>query len=113
MYRLWRKKNIFRSLNKKNLDLEILPAQSSYEEIMSYNPKGIFLSNGPGDPFATGEYAVPTIQKLVKLKIPIFGICLGHLILSLALGAKTKKMYQGHRGANHPVKNLNNNKVFA
>ena len=105
------KKNIFRSLIIKNLDLIILPAQSSFEKVMSYNPKGIFLSNGPGDPFATGDYAVPVIQKLIKIGIPIFGICLGHQILSLAFGAKTKKMYQGHRGANHPVKNLETQKV--
>jgi len=72
---------------------------------------GIFLSNGPGDPFATGKYAVPTIKKLIETKIPIFGICLGHQILSLALGAKTRKMFQGHRGSNHPVKNIETNKV--
>ena len=71
----------------------------------------MFLSNGPGDPFATGEYAVKTINKLINIGIPIFGICLGHQILSLAFGAKTKKMYQGHRGANHPVKNLETQKV--
>jgi carbamoyl-phosphate synthase small subunit len=105
------KKNIFRSLVNKNLDLVILPAQTSFEQIISYNPKGIFLSNGPGDPFATSEYAVPIIQKLINKGIPIFGICLGHQILSLAFGAKTKKMYQGHRGANHPVKNLETQKV--
>ena len=105
------KKNIFRSLVTKNLNLIILPAQTSFEEIISYNPKGIFLSNGPGDPFATGEYAIPVIQKLIEIGIPIFGICLGHQILSLAFGAKTKKMYQGHRGANHPVKNLETKKV--
>ena len=105
------KKNIFRSLISKNLDLVIVPAQSSFEKIIDYNPKGIFLSNGPGDPFATGKYAVPIVQKLIKKGIPIFGICLGHQILSLAFGAKTKKMYQGHRGANHPVKNLETKKV--
>ena len=81
-------------------------AKSSFEDILSLKPDGIFLSNGPGDPFATGEYAIPVIKKLIKHKIPIFGICLGHQILSLALGAKTKKMFQGHRGCNHPVKNL-------
>ena len=105
------KKNIFRSLVTKNLNLIVLPAQTSFEKIISYNPKGIFLSNGPGDPFATGEYAVPVIQKLIGIGIPIFGICLGHQILCLAFGAKTKKMYQGHRGANHPVKNLETQKV--
>ena len=78
---------------------------------MSICPDGIFLSNGPGDPFATGKYAVKTIEKLIETGIPIFGICLGHQILSLVLGAKTKKMFQGHRGGNHPVKNLETNKV--
>ena len=105
------KKNIFRSLIARNLDLIVLPAQTSFEKIISYNPKGIFLSNGPGDPFATGVYAVPIIQSLIKIGIPIFGICLGHQILSLAFGAKTKKMHQGHRGANHPVKNLETRKI--
>lgn len=105
------KKNIFRSLIARNLDLIVLPAQTSFEEIISYKPKGVFLSNGPGDPFATGEYAVPIIKELIKIGMPIFGICLGHQILSLAFGAKTKKMYQGHRGANHPVKNLETQKV--
>ncbi|PPR51178.1 MAG: hypothetical protein CFH14_00769, partial [Alphaproteobacteria bacterium MarineAlpha5_Bin4] len=73
--------------------------------------KGIFLSNGPGDPYATCEIVLPTIRDLIKLKIPIFGICLGHQILSIAFNAKTKKMFQGHRGANHPVKNIINSKV--
>ena len=79
--------------------------------IMSYRPDGIFLSNGPGDPKATGKYAIPIIKELIEMKIPMFGICLGHQLISLALGAKTKKMFQGHRGANHPVKNLITNKV--
>ncbi len=105
------KKNIFRSLTKRNLKITILPADSSFEKIVSYEPKGIFLSNGPGDPFATGKYAVSTIKKLIKINLPIFGICLGHQLLCLALGGKTKKMHQGHRGANHPVKNLETNKV--
>ena len=105
------KKNIFRSLVSRNLKLIVLPAQTSFKDIINYKPKGIFLSNGPGDPFATGEYAVPVIQSLIKIGIPIFGICLGHQILSLAFGAKTKKMYQGHRGSNHPVKNLETQKV--
>ena len=74
--------------------------------IQELKPNGIFLSNGPGDPAATGRYAIPTIQKLIKKKLPFFGICLGHQILALALGAKTEKMKLGHRGANHPVKNL-------
>ena len=78
---------------------------------MKNNPKGIFLSNGPGDPYATTKVIRSTIMNIIDLKIPIFGICLGHQILSIALNAKTKKMFQGHRGANHPVKNLSNNKV--
>src|SRR3546814_1485140 len=73
---------------------------------MAQKPAGVFLSNGPGDPAATGEYAVPVIQKLLDANIPIFGICLGHQLLGLAVGAKTMKMFQGHRGANHPVKRL-------
>jgi len=105
------KKNILRSIAQNNLKAVVLPANSSFKEIISYKPKGVFLSNGPGDPFATGQYAVPVIQKIINVGIPIFGICLGHQILSLALGAKTKKMYQGHRGANQPVKNLINNTV--
>tara|TARA_B100001123_G_C15332082_1_gene1031538 strand:- start:3476 stop:4663 length:1188 start_codon:yes stop_codon:yes gene_type:complete len=105
------KKNIFRSLVSRNLNLIVLPAESTFNEIISYKPKGIFLSNGPGDPHATSEYTTPVIKELIKLGIPIFGICLGHQILSLAFGAKTKKMYQGHRGSNHPVKNLESQKV--
>ena len=100
------KKNILRNLNEHSLLPTILSANSSLEEILETKPQGIFLSNGPGDPFATGKIIIPTIQKLIKKEIPIFGICLGHQILSLALGASTKKMFQGHRGANHPVKNL-------
>ena len=78
---------------------------------MKLKPNGIFLSNGPGDPAATGKYAIPIVQELIKMNLPVFGICLGHQILALALGAKTKKMSLGHRGANHPVKNLINGKV--
>jgi len=78
---------------------------------LNEKPDGIFLSNGPGDPAATGKYAIPVIKQLIKSKLPIFGICLGHQILSLALGAKTSKMHLGHRGANHPVKNLITKKV--
>ena len=81
------------------------------EKIVKLRPDGVFLSNGPGDPAATGKYAIPIVRKLIEKKIPIFGICLGHQILSLALGAKTKKMLLGHRGANHPVKNLITDKV--
>ena len=100
------KQNILRNLVNLNFKPIVVNAKSSFEDILSLKPDGIFLSNGPGDPFATGEYAIPVIKKLIKHKIPIFGICLGHQILSLALGAKTKKMFQGHRGCNHPVKNL-------
>ncbi len=105
------KKNILRNLNKHMFKTVVLPAQSSLNTIMSYKPQGIFLSNGPGDPFATGHYAIPTIKKLIKKQIPIFGICLGHQVLSLALGGKTKKMFQGHRGGNHPVKNMKTKRV--
>jgi len=100
------KKNILRNLNNKFFSTTIISANSSIEDIMKSKPKGIFLSNGPGDPFATGKVIIPVIQDLIKKEIPIFGICLGHQILSLALGATTKKMFQGHRGGNHPVKNL-------
>jgi len=80
-------------------------------DIIKLKPNGVFLSNGPGDPAATGKYAIPIVKELIKKNLPIFGICLGHQILALALGAKTKKMNLGHRGANHPVKNLINGKV--
>ena len=100
------KKNILRNLYSSNFNPTIIPAQSSIKDILSTNPDGLFLSNGPGDPFATAEYIVPVIKEFISRKIPIFGICLGHQIISLALGAKTKKMFQGHRGSNHPVKNL-------
>ena len=105
------KKNILRNLNNANLKSTVMPISSSFQEILATKPKGIFLSNGPGDPLATGKIIMPIIKKLIETEIPIFGICLGHQILSLALGAKTKKMFQGHRGANHPVKNLENNQV--
>ena len=105
------KKNILNCLLDLNLDVILVPAKTSVEKILSYSPNGIFLSNGPGDPKATGKYAIPIIKKLIKSKIPLFGICLGHQLISLALGAKTKKMFQGHRGANHPVKNLETEKV--
>jgi len=105
------KHNIVNSLMNLNAEVIIVPATSNAEMIMSFKPDGIFLSNGPGDPKATGKYAIPTIKKLIETKIPMFGICLGHQLISLALGAKTKKMFQGHRGANHPVKNLTTNQV--
>ncbi len=105
------KKNILRYFSDYNCDVKIVSCKSTAEEISKLKPDGIFLSNGPGDPAATGKYAIKTIQKLIKKDYPIFGICLGHQILALALNAKTKKMKLGHRGANHPVKNLLNNKV--
>ncbi len=105
------KQNILRNLKNLNFNSIILPATSTFKDILKKQPKGIFLSNGPGDPDATIKIILPTIKELIDLKIPIFGICLGHQIISLALGAKTKKMYQGHRGANQPVKNLLNNSV--
>ena len=105
------KRNILRNLNNCNLSPTVLPANSSIDDILKTDPKGIFLSNGPGDPLATGKIIIPTIKEIIKRKIPIFGICLGHQILSLAMGANTKKMFQGHRGGNHPVKNLITNQV--
>ena len=105
------KKNILRYFSNFNCDVIVVPCNLQAEEIVKLKPDGIFLSNGPGDPAATGRYAINIIQKLMKANIPIFGICLGHQLLALALKAKTKKMKLGHRGANHPVKNLINNKV--
>ncbi len=105
------KKNILRSLVDSGFDITIVPAMSSYEDIMSYNPDGVFLSNGPGDPLETAKYAVPVIKELFEANIPIFGICMGHQLIALSLGLKTIKMHQGHRGANHPVKNLENSTV--
>ena len=105
------KKNILNCLLDLDLEVILVPAKTSVEKILSYTPNGIFLSNGPGDPKATGKYAIPIIKKLIKSRVPLFGICLGHQLISLALGAKTKKMFQGHRGANHPVKNLETEKV--
>lgn len=105
------KKNILRNLAAAGCKVTVVPAGTSAEDILSHNPDGIFLSNGPGDPSATGEYAVPTVKKLIESGKPVFGICLGHQILALALGAKTEKMHLGHRGANHPVKNLHTGTV--
>jgi len=105
------KKNILRYFSNFNCEVIVVPCNLQAKEIIKLNPDGIFLSNGPGDPAATGRYAIGIIQKLLKTNIPIFGICLGHQLLALALKAKTKKMKLGHRGANHPVKNLINNKV--
>ena len=105
------KLNILRCLTQLNCEVVVVSANTSFVEIMSHNPQGVFLSNGPGDPQATAEYTLPVIQEVLKNNIPLFGICLGHQLLALATGAKTTKMAQGHRGANHPVKNLKNNKV--
>ena len=100
------KKNILRYFSDFNCKVTVVSCKTSAEKILSLKPNGIFLSNGPGDPAATGRYAIKIIKDLIKKNLPIFGICLGHQILALALGAKTKKMKLGHRGANHPVKNL-------
>jgi len=105
------KKNILRYFSNFNCQVIVVPCSLEAEEIIKLKPNGVFLSNGPGDPAATGKYAINIIQKIIKKNIPIFGICLGHQLLALALKAKTKKMKLGHRGANHPVKNLINNKV--
>ncbi len=105
------KKNILRYFSDYNCEVKVVSCKLTTNEIVKLKPHGIFLSNGPGDPAATGKYAIDTVQKLIKLNYPIFGICLGHQILALALNAKTKKMKLGHRGANHPVKNLITNSV--
>ena len=105
------KRNIFRSLVEAGARVTIYPAGASFDEIMSEHPDGFFLSNGPGDPAATGEYAVPLIRQLLGTGKPLFGICLGHQLLALAVGGKTAKMFQGHRGANHPVKRLSDGAV--
>ena len=105
------KRNIFRNLVEAGARVTIFPAGASFEEVMAAGPDGFFLSNGPGDPAATGEYAVPLIRKLLETGKPLFGICLGHQLLALAVGGKTAKMFQGHRGANHPVKRLHDGAV--
>jgi carbamoyl-phosphate synthase small subunit len=105
------KRNILRLLAGLGADITVVPANATTEEVMRSGPHGVLLSNGPGDPAATGEYAIPTIQGVMQTGTPVFGICLGHQMLGLALGAKTKKMPQGHHGANHPVKDLTTGKV--
>ena len=105
------KRNIFRNLVKAGARVTVVSARAPLDDIMALKPDGVFLSNGPGDPAATGDYAVPVIQGLLERDVPIFGICLGHQLLGLALGAKTAKMFQGHRGANHPVKRLDDGVV--
>jgi len=105
------KRNILRLLASEGAKVTVVPATASFEDIMDKKPDGVVLSNGPGDPAATGEYSLPVIRKLIEEKIPTFGICLGHQMLALAAGAKTVKMAQGHHGANHPVKNLATGKV--
>ena len=105
------KRNILRLMAGLGCKITILPATANAEEVLAHKPDGVFLSNGPGDPAATGEYSVKAIQDILKTDIPVFGICLGHQMLALALGAKTKKMHQGHHGANHPVKDHTTNKV--
>lgn len=100
------KDNIFRNLARAGARVTVVPARTSFDEIMALKPDGVFLSNGPGDPAATGEYAVPVIRALLEADVPLFGICLGHQLLALAAGARTIKMHQGHRGANHPVQRV-------
>jgi len=105
------KRNIFRLLVEAGAQVTVVPATASFEEIMAHEPDGFFLSNGPGDPAATGVYAVPVIRQMLATKKPLFGICLGHQMLALAVGGRTSKMFQGHRGANHPVKRLADGQV--
>ena len=105
------KRNILRNLASQGCRVTVVPASTTADEILGHKPDGVFLANGPGDPAATAQYAVPTLQALLKHNLPTFGICLGHQLLALALGAKTRKMATGHRGANHPVKDLATGKV--
>jgi len=105
------KRNILRQLAEEGARVTVVPATATAKDILAHNPDGIFLSNGPGDPAATGKYAVPTIKALMETGKPMFGICLGHQLLGLALGGTTEKMHQGHHGANHPMKDLTTGKV--
>ncbi len=105
------KRNILRNLVAAGARVTVVPATATFDEVMAHAPDGVFLSNGPGDPAATGAYAVPVIQELLKVGTPLFGICLGHQLLGLAVGARTSKMHQGHRGANHPVKRTADGRV--
>ena len=105
------KRNILRLLAGVGCRITVVPATTSAEDILAMKPDGVFLSNGPGDPAETGKYAVPVIRELLARKIPVFGICLGHQMMALAVGARTKKMLQGHHGANHPVKDFATGKV--
>jgi carbamoyl-phosphate synthase small subunit len=105
------KLNILRNLASYGCRVTIMPAATSAKDILALKPDGVFLSNGPGDPAATGQHVLPALRELIDSGVPVFGICLGHQLLGLAMGAKTEKMHQGHRGANHPVKNLATGKV--
>jgi carbamoyl-phosphate synthase small subunit len=105
------KRNILRLIAQQGCKVTVLPATATAEEVLQRKPDGVFLSNGPGDPAATGEYAVPMIRKVIDAGVPTFGICLGHQMLGIAVGGKTMKMHQGHHGANHPVKDLSTGKV--
>jgi len=105
------KKNILRMLAERGCDVTVVPAQTPADQVLAMQPDGVFLSNGPGDPAATVAYTVPAIQAVLDKKVPLFGICLGHQLLALTLGGKTRKMERGHRGANQPVKDLTTGKV--
>ncbi len=105
------KRNILRCLASAGCEVTVLPATATAEDVLALNPEGVFLSNGPGDPAATGEYAVPTIKGILASDLPVFGVCLGHQMLALALGGQTVKMSHGHHGANHPVKDLTTGRV--